>query len=160
VRGGRRLPILTAFQLRRRLLTDRRPSEIGMAWFARRKSARFPPDMLARMDRFARYTLDPRSSGIDGTRIWEPSVGEFRDDFKADPDGFLIDLRVLTETDQGGFATYGAACLVWELLNDDALTTPLALPLIDSGIDFKIARGSGMNAQEVQRFQARQPEPS
>ena len=112
------------------------------------------------MDRFARYTLDPQGSGIDGNRIWETSIGEFWDDFKADPDGFLIDLRALVDTDQGGFAGYGAAYMVWELLNNAALTTPLALALIDNGIDFKIARGIGMSAQEVRRIHARRLEPS
>jgi hypothetical protein len=61
--------------------------------------------------------------------------------------------------DQGGFATFGAASLTWELFGDKALRLPAALPLIDAGIQFKLARGlppaMTLTGHELQRFSQR-----
>ena len=112
-----------------------------MRWFTRARPARFPGDVLRRLERFGRYALDPSASGLDRDDVWAACVAPFRPDASADLDGFLNDLRAVVAADGGGFATFGAARLVWELCGPDALTTPAAWPLIDAGIDFVVARG-------------------
>ncbi|GAA4256182.1 hypothetical protein GCM10022255_068020 [Dactylosporangium darangshiense] len=55
----------------------------------------------------------------------------------------------------GGFATYGATRLVWEMYSDRALDMPAAWPLIDAGISFKSARGlpmESLSGYELQRL--------
>ena len=112
-----------------------------MRWFSRAKASRFPADMLQRLDRFGRYELDPQDSGVDSSDIWTGTVAPFWPQVRADRDGFLNDLTALVADDSGGFATYGAARLVWELCGEDAVTTPAAWPLVEAGIAFKRDRG-------------------
>jgi hypothetical protein len=96
--------------------------------------------MPQRLELLGRYSLDPfTSGGIDASEIGD-CVAPFLQDALADPDGFLTNLHTLIAADRGGFATFGAARLVWELYGDQALRTPAAWPLIDAGIDFKRAR--------------------
>jgi len=129
-----------------------------MRWFPRKRSSRFPTDMLRRLELLGRYELDPRSSGIDAAEIHPTCVAPFLTDAQADRDGFLTDLHALVAGDQGGFATFGAARLVWEFWSGEAVRIPAALPLIDAGIDFKLARGlstARLTGYEMQRLHAR-----
>jgi hypothetical protein len=117
-----------------------------MRWLKRDRAAApaigpFPADMLQRMDLFGRFELDRFDSGINSNEIWPHCVAPFYDFATADPDGFLMALRSVVHGHEGGFATYGAARLVWELLGQDGIRRATALPLIDAGIDFKIERG-------------------
>ena len=112
-----------------------------MARFTRTRRSRFPADMLQRLETFGRYEFDARGSGIDGTRVWDDCVAPFTADARADPDGFLTDLRALIAHDRNGFVTFGAARLAWEIHSSECLNLPAALPLIDAGIDFILARG-------------------
>src|SRR5689334_4556746 len=114
-----------------------------MAWWRRGGTPRwrFPTDMVARMELFGRREFDHRNSGIDVSDLWEMCVGPFFHEARADPDGFLTALREVMTGAPGGFATYGAAHLTWELFGEKCLTTPTAWPLIDAGIDFIYARG-------------------
>jgi len=126
-----------------------------MRWFTRAKASRFPSDMLRRMDLLGRYQLGSHASGIDGEEIWPHCIAPFAQVSNADRDGFLRDLRAVAAEDQGGFATLGVACLVWELYGGEALTVPAALPLIDAGIDFKLARGlptASLTGYEMKRL--------
>ena len=100
----------------------------------------FPADMLQRMDLFGRYEFDVFDNGIEGDEIGLYCVGPFLEFAQADPDGFLIALRSVVRGHEDSFATYGAARLVWELLGMDGVRRPTALPLVDAGIDFKVAR--------------------
>jgi hypothetical protein len=128
-----------------------------MSWFSR-PTTRFPADMPQRLERFGRFSLDPRSSGIDAGTIWSQCVGPFAAGAKADPDGFLAGLQAAVADRRGGFATFGAARLVWEMYGADALTTPATWPLIDAGIDFIAERGlptASLTGYEMQRLTQR-----
>lgn len=114
--------------------------------------------MLQRLEQFGRYQLDPHGSGLTAdvfTSCVVPFVDYLQVD-EAEQEGFLRDLYAVITGDQGGFATYGAASLTWELFGDKALRLPAALPLIDAGIQFKLARGlppaTILTGYELQRF--------
>jgi hypothetical protein len=108
-----------------------------MPRFSRR--ARFPRDMLRRLEILGRFEMDPVGSGIDANQVSQ-CVMPFYEDAKADPDGFLADLRVLSASDASGFARYGASRLVFELLGHEARTDD-ALAMLDAAIAFKRERG-------------------
>ena len=127
-----------------------------MGLFRRTPRPRFPADIVAWLEQFGRYTLDVHHSGVDAMFV-VTRFDAYREYAAADPDGFLVELRDVVAGDDGGFATYGAACLVWQML-DDCLQRPAALPLIDAGLDFKLDRGlsPGMyNGNERQRLAQR-----
>jgi hypothetical protein len=96
--------------------------------------------MLAELERFGRYSLDSSSSGVDVSKFWE-IVGPMVLDLKANPDVFINELEAVIANDKGGFATFGAARLMFEVFGIDCLSVTAALPLIDAGIEFKAARG-------------------
>jgi hypothetical protein len=108
--------------------------------------------MLQRLELLGRCEFDCRS-GLDSNEIRStcayPFVQDFVQNQDADRDGFLTDLHALVATDRGGFATFGAAWLAWELCGDEALETPAAWPLIDAGIEFKRARSLPMASLTV-----------
>ena len=97
--------------------------------------------MLERLEFLGRVRLDSMSHGMDSSHLWEYSLSPFTEDLRANRDEFLADLLALVANDQGGFATFGAAHIAWEMYGGDCLNIPAALPLIDAGIDFKLARG-------------------
>ncbi|WBB78753.1 hypothetical protein O7606_21440 [Micromonospora sp. WMMD882] len=110
--------------------------------------------MLRRLELLGRFTLDPQGSGIDVDDAIS-CIMPFWEDVRADRDGFLTDLRTLTAPEPEGFATLGAAHLVWELVGEEALRVPAAWPLIDGGIDFKLSRGlstASLTGYEMQRL--------
>lgn len=111
-----------------------------MRWFTRARRSRFPDDMVPWLALLGRHALDPQGSDIDPDEIW-PRVAALWPDATADRTGFLADLHALVAADRGGFATHGAARLAWELYGSEVLRLPAAWPLIDAGIDFKLARG-------------------
>jgi hypothetical protein len=97
--------------------------------------------MVQQLDRFGRFQFDWFTSGIDNSWIWTDFIQPLFDGAKADPRGFLTDLRAVVADDRGGFARFGAARLVWEIFSDEQMDNPDAQALIDAGIDFKLARG-------------------
>lgn len=106
------------------------------------------------LDRFGRFSLDPHGSGIDTDEIMD-RLGSLYKCATNDPDGFIGELSILVQQDRGGFATYGAARLMWEMYGREALRMPAALPLIDAGIEFKISRGlpaAMLTGFEMERF--------
>lgn len=111
-----------------------------MAMFRRTPRSPFPVDMLRWLEIFGRYSFDRQRSGIDGSDMWS-RLGPLHEYATNDREGFLTGLRAVVAEDRGGFATFGAACVVWELCGGDALRIPTALPLIDAGIEFKRSRG-------------------
>jgi hypothetical protein len=114
--------------------------------------------MIERLDRFGRFELDARTSGIDPSNIFNDCLAPFFEPAQRDPGSFCDELVTVVARDQGGFATFGAARLVWEIFGQDALSTPGALPLIDAGLDFKLARGLStehLNGHENQRLHQR-----
>jgi hypothetical protein len=129
-----------------------------MTWFGRKRRNRFPDDMTRRLELLGRFQLDYQNSGIDSGDIWSECVAPFYEDSQADRDGFLIDLLAVIADDQGGFATFGASRLTWELYGSACLTIPAALPLIDAGIEFKRASGlptAMLTGYEMQRLSQR-----
>ncbi|MET8195516.1 hypothetical protein ABZU22_17035 [Micromonospora sp. NPDC005222] len=130
-----------------------------MAFVRRPPSSPFPDDMVRWLDLFGRYSFDVHGSGIDDSSMWE-RVGSLYRYATSDREGFLAALGDLVADDQGGFATFGAARLVWEMFSGDALTMPAALPLIDAGIAFQAARGlpvallTGYEQQRLQQIRA------
>ena len=109
-----------------------------MRLFGRR--GRFPRDMVARLEMMGRYEMDAMTSGIDGGKIAELCIIPHLSEAPADPEGFTADLRDVVAGDTGGFATYGASRLVWELLSSNC-RTPGALDLLDAAIAFKRTLG-------------------
>lgn len=125
---------------------------------SRKATPRFPGDMRHRLDQFGRRALDPVGSGIR-VDVYTSCLVPYADYVNADEaeqEAFLRDLREVVAADQGGFATYGAASLTWELFGDSALRLPAALPLIDAGIAFKLARSLPpamiLTGYELRRF--------
>jgi hypothetical protein len=109
------------------------------------------------LELLGRSGLDVLTSGVDASGL-ATRIADLHPDARADRDGFLADLHALVAADTGGFATYGAARLVWELYGGEALTIPATWPLIDGGIDFKLARGlpsATFTGYEWQRYRER-----
>lgn len=120
--------------------------------------ARFPGDMLHRLEQLGRHALDPmgRGASVDVNSFCViPFAGYIQAD-ETEQERFLRDLYAVVASDRGGFATYGAARLAWELFGGKVLRLPAALPLIDAGIRFKLARGLPpaltLTGYELQRF--------
>ena len=111
-----------------------------MRLFRRGPRTRFPADLAAWLETFGRCRLGQTTSRVGGASLWE-RLGPLYDGAKADRDGFLVDLAALVEGDRAGFATLGAARVVWEIFGEDAPHIPAALSLIDAGIAMKTARG-------------------
>jgi hypothetical protein len=91
--------------------------------------------MFERLELLGRYEMDYLSSGLDGGDLSQRCIVPFHSDAVSDPERFTADLRDVVANDRGGFATYGASRLVWELLSD--CRTPDALVLLDAAIAFK-----------------------
>ena len=125
-----------------------------MGVFRRRPRPIFPPDMIRWLDRFGRYSLDPVHADSDQLKQ-EEMLPYCYDHATADPDRFLTELQAVVAHDEGGFATYGAARLVFEMFGGRMLKMPAALPLVDAGIDFQLARGETpamLSGYELERF--------
>jgi hypothetical protein len=109
--------------------------------------------MVRWLETFGRHRLDSTHSRIDGEYIWS-RLGPLVGDAQRDREGFLADLMALVVDDRGGFATLGAAGVVWEIYGGDAFDIPAALQLIDAGIAVKQARGlpgAAFTGYEMQR---------
>jgi hypothetical protein len=126
-----------------------------MLAFRKKQASRFPADMLERLEILGRSGLDVHSSGIDISEVYHRCLAPFYGELETDTDSFLADLQALVVGDDGGFATFGAARLIWEYYGGKCLSIPAALPLIDAGIDFKLDRGlpeDRFNSYELERL--------
>jgi hypothetical protein len=92
------------------------------------------------LDEFGRYYFNMGTSGISLSRTWQNLMYPLLQDAQTNRDGFLTDLQTVIADDNGGFATYGASRLVWDMFGSSCWNIPAALELIDGGIDFKLAR--------------------
>lgn len=110
-----------------------------MGWFSRKARSRFPADMTRRLELLGRFEFDPQGSGVDAGEIYPNCIEPFMGYVGEDRDGFIAELRSFVADDEGGFASYGAGCLVVELAGK-GVRTPDALALLDSAIEFKRAR--------------------
>ena len=111
-----------------------------MGLFRRAYRSPIPADMLRWLETFGRYSLDAHHSGIHDNDMWS-RLGPLHQYATSDRESFLAELQTVVAGDQGGFATFGAARLVWEMYSGECLRIPAALPLIDAGIEFKRSRG-------------------
>ncbi len=109
-------------------------------WFRRNQGSPFPSDMLQRLDRLGRCKLDMMTAGVDWAEVIHNCIAPFHPQAVADPDKFLSDLLHVIEEDSGGFATYGAASLMYELASERTHSEAGAR-LVDLAIRFKIQRG-------------------
>lgn len=123
-------------------------------WFRRTSRSPFPADMLQRLDRLGRCKIDMMNSGVDWSEVLNNCIAPFHPQAVADPDRFLSSLLHVIEKESGGFATYGAASLMYELasesIHSDAGTT-----LVDLAIRFKRQRGlpvGSFTGYELQRW--------
>jgi hypothetical protein len=106
----------------------------------RKTHSRFPSDMVELLELFGRAEFGHQTSGLDTSEFIQRVLVVYFDESQADPAGFLADLQAVVAGDEGGFATYGAARLVWEYFSERSLLIPAALPLVDAAIDFKLDR--------------------
>lgn len=88
--------------------------------FSRRDqgAARLPRDVVPRMEQFGRFEFDPAGSELDGTVVWEVLQAPFLEFAQSEPDRFAAALAEAV-LPAGGFALYGAARTVWNLLGSD-----------------------------------------
>jgi hypothetical protein len=114
--------------------------------------------MLERLDRLGRCGLDMVGSGVDWAEVIKNCIVPFHSQAVADPVKFLSDLTTLIEHDTGGFATYGAVSLMYELVDASVVRSPVGAALLYRGIDFKIQRGlppASFTGYESERYVAR-----
>ncbi|MFF0204854.1 hypothetical protein [Streptomyces sp. NPDC005017] len=90
-----------------------------MALFPRTpRATRLPADVVARMERFGRFEFDPVGTDIDASDVWAELQAPFLPFAQSDPEGFA---RALADAvlPAGGFALFGAARTVWNLVGSD-----------------------------------------
>ena len=118
---------------------------------AKRPASRFPKDILGVLERFGRYEADPQGSGIDYNEAVQRLFVAYGREASADPDGFFAEIHAVVANDGGGYATFGAARLVWELLTGPVKDNPpaSALALVKAGIEFKRRHGLGLSMWEM-----------
>lgn len=111
-----------------------------MGWFGRKPRSPFPADMDRRLEKLGRFEFDAQGSGMDSTTVYSECIAPFSGMASQDHDEFIAALRAHVANDRGGFATYGASCLVVEVAGMDVRTHD-ALALLDAGIEVKRVRG-------------------
>ncbi|CAM5571671.1 MULTISPECIES: hypothetical protein [Streptomyces] len=90
-----------------------------MARFPRTpRAAQLPGDVVSRMERFGRFEFDPAGTDIDASDVWGELQAPFLPFAQSDPEGFA---RALAKAvlPAGGFALFGAARTVWNLVGSD-----------------------------------------
>lgn len=100
----------------------------------------FPEDMRRRLDRLGRCKMDMMNSGIDWPGVINECIVPFHEQAAGDPGKFVSDLMQVIDNDTGGFATYGAASLMYELA-PGIVRTEAGAVLVDRAIEFKRRRG-------------------
>jgi len=114
-------------------------------------ASRFPGDILRVLERFGRFEANPQGSGVDYNEVVQRLFVPYLEQVNADPYGFFADLQAVVANDDGGYATFGAARLVWELLTGDVKKNPPApaVALVKAGIEFKRTHGLGLSPWEL-----------
>lgn len=110
--------------------------------------------MLRRLELLGRFEMDPIGSDVDSGVVYPECVAPFYEAAKADPYGFVAQLHEVVVVDRGGFATYGASRLVFELLGPE-FRSDESLALLDRAIAFKRERGLptfGLTGYELNRW--------
>jgi hypothetical protein len=117
----------------------------------KRPASRFPGDILPVLERFGRLEANPQGSGVNYDEVVQRLFVPYVQQANTDPHGFFADLRAVVANEGGGYATFGAARLVWELLTGEVRDNPPApaLALVKAGIEFKRTHGLGLSPWEV-----------
>jgi hypothetical protein len=90
-----------------------------MATFRRSPGvARLPAEVAVTMERFGRFEFDPVGNDIDASSVWEELQSPLLEFSQWDPEQFAAEL-VAAVLPAGGFALYGAARTIWNLLGSD-----------------------------------------
>lgn len=127
---------------------------------AERDTARLPGGVVSRMERFGRYEFDPMGAGIDARTVWSELQAPLLEFAQADPAEFAAQL-VTAVLPAGGFALYGAARTIWNLLGSD-FRHPSYDTVRMAALEFFRANGVPMNrlsAKDWQFWQAHRDEP-
>jgi hypothetical protein len=106
-----------------------------MPIFGRRaRHERLPADILTQLERFGRFSFDPRQNPPPG--LLEADMYRIAE---ADRDGFLADLSSVTRP-AGGWPAYGGMKLVMSILGGD-LDHPDYNAIVLAGLQFLRSRG-------------------
>lgn len=96
-------------------------------------------ELVAKMDRFGRFTFAPLEYRGDSGEIWSGIIGPLYPIAQADPGAFVTDLA-RTVVPAGGWAVYGGSHAVFELLGGN-FRHPAADELMDESLEFLRSRG-------------------
>lgn len=114
-----------------------------MGFFSRRpKQPELPANIVSRLERFGQYEFNSQAYAFDGAELGE-LVAELYAFASSDPERFLVTLAQVAMP-AGGWAVYGASCMLWECFSSDAgdLAQHSAYKAIrDGAINFLRANG-------------------
>lgn len=111
-----------------------------------------PGDIVSMMERFGRYELNPQSGGFDAEELGQ-LMGNLYSFASTDPDGFLVALAEAV-LPVGGWAVYGASCILWECFSSDAgvlAQHPAYKAIRDGAINF--LRSNGVPPMRVKGYE-------
>jgi hypothetical protein len=82
------------------------------------RQARLPSDIISMMERFGRNEYDPQAYPDDPGAIWTETQEPLYPLASSDPSDFIDALAQAVEP-TGGWATFGAAHTVWNLVTEE-----------------------------------------
>ncbi|MEU7099743.1 hypothetical protein AB0A66_15655 [Streptomyces longwoodensis] len=132
-----------------------------MALFPRTsRGTSLPDDVVSRMERFGRFEFDPVGTDIDASDVWGELQAPFLPFAQSDPDGFARALAVAV-LPAGGFALFGAARTVWNLVGSD-FDSPAYHAVRMAALEFFRANGvpsNRLSADDWRFWQENRSEP-
>ncbi|MEU5094708.1 hypothetical protein [Streptomyces sp. NPDC020996] len=132
-----------------------------MALFPRTSRATpLPGDVVSLMERFGRFEFDPVGTDIDASDVWGELQAPFLPFAQSDPHGFA---RALADAvlPAGGFALFGAARTVWNLVGSD-FSSPAYGAVRMAALEFFRANGvpsNRLSAADWRFWQENRSEP-
>lgn len=106
------------------------------------KQPALPGNIVSRLERFGQYEFNSQAYVFDGAEMGE-LVGEIYAFASSDPERFLVTLAQAA-VPAGGWAVYGASCMLWECFSSDAgvlAQHPTYKAVRDGAINFLRANG-------------------
>ncbi|MEV8544185.1 hypothetical protein [Streptomyces sp. NPDC051572] len=124
------------------------------------RAARLPGDVVSRMERFGRFEFDPVGTDIDASDVWGELQAPYLPFAQSDPQDFA---RALADAvlPAGGFALFGAARTVWNLVGSD-FTSPAYDTVRMAALEFFRAHGvpsNRLSAADWRFWQENRSEP-
>lgn len=124
-----------------------------MGFFSRRpKQPELPGNIVSRLERFGQYEFNSQAYAFDGPEMGE-LVGELYAFASSDPERFLVALAQAV-LPVGGWAVYGASCILWECFSSDAgvlAQHPAYKAIRESAINF--LRSNGVPPMRVKGYE-------